>query len=499
MVEGNEARAMWDVPRPGMRLALVVELGILGAVLFPCKEHFFVGLYGGACAYGAPLWIGAAFAAVAVIDFVEKARVPKRVYAFMAMGVALSAMLPAGIGGDGIKTPAGLGWMCLLGVAILAAGAFASGIRVRREALRSWAEYVLRAPAIAALAPLLLFASRPVAEERPLSTAQRLSRGAITVFPHALAAGFALTMLGLQFRGQFRQLSLGWLSWSVWAWIASALVFLLSPQPDCRRILGRQDRPKPSMAQHALATAVAAMALLVVILLGLGAGASRNAFGIVTEMTSAGLIWLSPAGVILALLTTWPVFPSMPRLADLPEGRKAGAFVTGAFMAVALTPPASFVWRAFLYIVSGKLFTSHFDPARIGGALDQPSLTRDYFLIAMLCALMLPLLAAARWMSDRRSRAGHWVFAVFAIAIVLCPASMLTVTVWDVAKYIGAMGFTMRRVGALLFGLCGYGVLVGFLWWAVRPGGAAGRREGGKVGTREGEPLIRKDAKSIES
>ncbi len=291
-------------------------------------------------------------------------------------------------------------------------------------------------------------------------------------------------MLGYELRGQLQQLSLVWLSWSIWTWIACALVFLLSPRPECARIFGRENRPEPGMGAHALATVIAAMALVVVIVLGVGAGMSHDAIGYVTAVTSAGLIWLWPAGAILALLTTWPVFPAMPRLADLPEARKAGPFATGAFMAVVLAPTAAFAWRPFLYIVSGKLFTSHFDPAWIGGALDQPSLTKDCFLIVMLCALRLPPLAAARWMSDRRSRVGYWVFAAFAILIVMCPASMLTVTVWDVVKYIGAMGFTMRRVGALLFGLGGYAVLAGFLYWAVRPEAASenvGTWESGNV------------------
>ena len=137
-------------------------------------------------------------------------------------------------------------------------------------------------------------------------------------------------------------------------------------------------------------------------------------------------------------------------------------------MAMALAPLASFAWRPFLYAASGQLFASHFDGTHVGGALDQPSLHKWFFLFTWFTALVIPYVATARWMSDRTSLSARWVFAGFAAALCLCLFSILNLPFYWLLQYIHAMGFTARRVYGLVYGLMGYAAVLAFLRWAVR-------------------------------
>jgi hypothetical protein len=48
----------------------------------------------------------------------------------------------------------------------------------------------------------------------------------------------------------------------------------------------------------------------------------------------------------------------------------------------------------------------------------------------------------------------------------LQPLSVLTITFYDVIRYIHAMGFTRARIEGLVFGVSGYAAVFAFIAWA---------------------------------
>lgn len=155
-----------------------------------------------------------------------------------------------------------------------------------------------------------------------------------------------------------------------------------------------------------------------------------------------------------------------PRLARL------GPVWITLLMAVALVPLAGLGFSEdgpFLYVLSGGLFLSGFDRAHIGGALDQPSITKWYFIFTFFSVLALPHITLVRVFSNRRASAGYYAYLVAAVAVCVCLLIYLTVPFWWTVQYIYAMGVTTRRLYALAYGLGGYLAILLFMCWAARP------------------------------
>ena len=155
-----------------------------------------------------------------------------------------------------------------------------------------------------------------------------------------------------------------------------------------------------------------------------------------------------------------------------PRFGKLGPIGTAVVMAAALIPLGWFMHSSdgpFLYVVSGRLFAGGFDRSHVGFVLDQPTIGKWYFISTVFAAMVLPYVTVARWVSDRRTRSGHWAFAIPAAALCLYLLILLTVPFWWLIQYIDAMGFTARRIHGLVYGLGGYGMLLGFFIWAVWP------------------------------
>ena len=460
----NDFSSAWDVPRPCVRLWLSLALGFLGASLLPaqddCAPHAFAGLRSAALL----AWLAAAFAAVLLLHRVEKAKVPGGICATMGLALTLSLALPPGVGrqrypeGEGL---AGFAWFCFI-IILLVLGASISRLRFRRKTKpTSWLECLLRGPAIALIGPLLLFASRPIARSGSSSRMDALSRAAFVLFPFALAGGpflcFGLAQFG--YRAMASGLGLACLSFSVWAWLGCALLFVLSPWPEYPR-MPRTLRLSKARKIGSLATiAFVAMALLQLALLGQG--------WLFLILFHPLFIWGGVGCMLIILLGPWPEYPPIPRLGELPDARKVGPLGTALFLAMALVALGAFAYRPFLHVASGELFAGGFNRHHIGGALDQPSLHKWFFLFEYFTALVFPYVAIARWMGNRRTRLGYWAFAIPTAALCLCLLSILTLPFYWLIQYIGAMGYTRVRIYGVAYGLVGYVVVLVFLLWAV--------------------------------
>jgi len=292
---------------------------------------------------------------------------------------------------------------------------------------------------------------------------------AFALFPYALAAGFGLTLFGFEFYAHARWLGMACLSFSLWAWLGCGLLFLLGPWPHYPRVLKSENVPRERVMAPLGTALFAAMALLALWAASGNWNPLKWPGDLIRLMQILPWPWLGCA--LFFIVSPWPAYPRLPKLGRLPRTRGMGPAATALFLALALVPMASFAYGTFLYVISGRLFASGFDPVHVGGALDQPSLTKCFFVFTYFTALVFPYVAAARWASDRSTRWGSWAFALPAVALCVCLLSVLTVAFWWTIQYIDAMGFTLRRVCGLVYGLGAYTMVLGFLCWAVRSPG----------------------------
>lgn len=118
---------------------------------------------------------------------------------------------------------------------------------------------------------------------------------------------------------------------------------------------------------------------------------------------------------------------------------------------------------AFLF--TGRAFA---DRAMVtGGALDQFSLHKEFFILCYSLVVLCPFLALVRWLS--RSVPRPLRFAVLGASLVplLHPFSVLTIFLWDVARYAWHMGFTPMRLVGVAAALAAYGAMAVFAWWLL--------------------------------
>jgi len=144
---------------------------------------------------------------------------------------------------------------------------------------------------------------------------------------------------------------------------------------------------------------------------------------------------------------------------------------TAIIMVVVLVPLAWFGFSSdgpFLHVLSGHLFTGGFDRIHAGSVMDQPTIGKWYVLFGVFSAAAVPYMAVARWISDRRTRVGYWAYAGPAAGVCVCLLIILTMPFYWLLQYIHEMGFTRLRVYGLAYGVGGYLVILGFLYWAAR-------------------------------
>jgi hypothetical protein len=346
-------------------------------------------------------------------------------------------------------------------ILVLVAGAVGMRLRIQgKGSLRSNVGTLETGAAVALTAPLLLFASRPDREDAPGSRIRNLSRPAFPLFLFLIALGFAL-QFALDAAG-YHDLAGGpalvGFSFSAWALLGCGLLFMLSPWPAQPRIPRTDDISPAKKAGSLVTIAMVGLAMVHLVLLGEA--------GYLLLMLIAGGVGV----LLLLILVPWPKYPPIPRLGPLPDARRIGPVGTLTFLAVPLIALGFFALGPFLYVVSGGLFASEFSRSHIGGALDQPSLNKWFFLFLLFSANVLPYAAAVRWMSRRKTRFGFWAFTIPTAALCLMLLSVLTVPYWWVIQYIGAMGWTAKRFWGLVYGLGGYVAVILFFAWSVWPG-----------------------------
>ena len=212
---------------------------------------------------------------------------------------------------------------------------------------------------------------------------------------------------------------------------------------------------------------LATLALVAMVLLYL---VVRGNFMLPVIFFTPAFIWAAIGCAMAVVLIPWPVWPALPRLDELPVACKMGVLGTALFLALALGALGSFAYEPFLFIAGGKPISTAFDPEAEGG-LDQSSPFKFFFLFVYFSAMVLPYVAAARWMGNRRSRRGYWTFALPTVALCLCLLSLLTPPFLWTIHQIGAMGWTFRRLDGLVCGVTGYSVVLAFLCWAIWPTG----------------------------
>ena len=153
--------------------------------------------------------------------------------------------------------------------------------------------------------------------------------------------------------------------------------------------------------------------------------------------------------------------------------RRLGPLATAVLLAVPLLPFARLMQRRrggiFLYVLSGQLFAEGFDQRHVGTVLDQPTIRKWLIVFTVFTGGILPYVAIVRWLSDRRTRAGYWCFAIPMIILSLYLIVVLTVPTWWLIQYVSALGYTPRRARGLAFCAGGYAVNLALLYWQLRP------------------------------
>ena len=91
-----------------------------------------------------------------------------------------------------------------------------------------------------------------------------------------------------------------------------------------------------------------------------------------------------------------------------------------------------------------------------------------YGLFTIFTAIAIPFTVLARCLSHRKTRFAYRSFAITTTALYVYLLIILTIPFCWLIQYIEAMGFTPKRIYGLFYGLGGYVVILGFLWWAVR-------------------------------
>jgi len=199
-----------------------------------------------------------------------------------------------------------------------------------------------------------------------------------------------------------------------------------------------------------------------------------------------GLMVLAPAAVVGAVggVRLWWVMGQGGRGEPGVSGtRRLGAAETAVLMLVGLGvfmwgfAPIS--WRVVYFVFGGGMLSAR--PIVTGGALDQPSLHKGFFLCCLFMVVTGLYLLVVSYLADRERREVRLVYRALAVLCLLPTLCALTATFYDLLRYIGAMGHTPSRDQGVVFALGVYVVVFVFValsgcrgwpWWP-RP-----RREG---------------------
>ncbi len=115
------------------------------------------------------------------------------------------------------------------------------------------------------------------------------------------------------------------------------------------------------------------------------------------------------------------------------------------------------------YLFSGRAFSDR--PLVIGGALDQFSLHKEFFILCYSLVLLCPCMAVVQWINSRSEHRVRLVFAISSLVVLVHPLSILTIFTYDVARYILRMGITPMRLTAMAVAMIMYVAILLFAAW----------------------------------
>jgi len=118
---------------------------------------------------------------------------------------------------------------------------------------------------------------------------------------------------------------------------------------------------------------------------------------------------------------------------------------------------------AFLF--TGRAFADR--PIVTGGALDQFSLHKEFFILCYSLVVLCPFLALVHWLSRSVPRLIRVIVVSASLITLAHPFSVLTIFLWDVARYVSRMGVTPMRLVGLAVALVAYGAMAIFAAWLV--------------------------------
>ncbi|MFA6291532.1 MAG: hypothetical protein WC637_07105 [Victivallales bacterium] len=115
------------------------------------------------------------------------------------------------------------------------------------------------------------------------------------------------------------------------------------------------------------------------------------------------------------------------------------------------------------WLFSGRAFADR--SLMIGGALDQPSLHKEFFILCYSLLVLCPFIAVVRWIAGRSWNRVWRVFAFASLLLLVHPISILTIFAYDVSRYILRMGVTPMRLVGMALALVAYAALFLFAAW----------------------------------
>ena len=436
-------------PRPVLRLALVILLGLLGTWLMPVHDGFFPLFLAGDRGWAPAAWLAVAAAALRLVHRREGVSAPRLFGLIVGAALILACvpLPPFRPMTDFFYWP-GVAKVTAVGLILLVAGTLSFGPPGRR-----WT-----APFLAIASPLLLFASRPA------PGGGRLKRVLLAVFVLILAAPYLSFARDFWPRALWRMVNfdeLGRLAVSFrhWAWAGCAFLFLLSPW--------REEVWQPGPAGRLRWRFALAAVLVVLALLPL---ALHKGYQFKALLMYAGLIVFLEWAALVQLLMLGPRLPVRlaPRLAALPPAAALGWPWIAGFLLLAVVPSVVYFNGAIRAVFTGSLFAETFDHSWVGWCLDQSTLQCGYWRYTLIAGLLMTHAATARWLGDRTTRRSLWTYRLLAIALFVGPLCYLACVYWSLIVYIRTLGFTLLRAYGLVYGLSAALLTLGFLRWALR-------------------------------
>ncbi len=91
-----------------------------------------------------------------------------------------------------------------------------------------------------------------------------------------------------------------------------------------------------------------------------------------------------------------------------------------------------------------------------------------YNLGTMFITMAIPYTVIARSLTHRNTRFAYWSYVIPTVAFCLYLLIIWTIPFSWLIQYINDMGSTPKRIHGLWYGLAGYVVIMGFLFWAIR-------------------------------